>query len=163
MRMLIVRISLGVAMVLLAVQWPAPVLVGIWALVIWLVPRAYRDYREARRLRALACPAVERVKELEADLALIRETNMALVTELSQLQEHAAFATEPNGRTAGHPLFRKVGLDQDAPKWVIETVRREYRKRLHPDTKPPRQKAEAERRFKQAEEVFGEIWRLRGF
>jgi DnaJ-class molecular chaperone len=65
--------------------------------------------------------------------------------------------------TRGHPVFRRVGLDQDCPRWVAEFVRREFRRRLHPDTKAPTQKAEAERRFKQAEEVFSEIWRLRGF
>jgi hypothetical protein len=163
MAMLLVRIGLGIGMVLLAMQWPAPVLLGVWALLIWLLPRAYRDYSEVRRLRALASPAVERAKELEVDLALIHETNMALVAEIAQLQEHAASASTQSGKSPGHPLFRKAGLDQDAPKWVIEVVRREYRKRLHPDGKPPRQKAEAERRFKEAEAVFEEIWRVRGF
>jgi hypothetical protein len=163
MAMLLVRISLGVGVVLLVMQWPAPVLLGVWVLMIWLVPRAYRDHREVRRLRAFAGPAVERVQELEADLALIRETNMALVEEIEQLQEHSASAGTQSGKAPGHPLFRKVGLDQDAPKWVIETVRREYRRRLHPDGRPVEQKAEAERRFKEAEEVFGEIWRVRGF
>jgi hypothetical protein len=60
-------------------------------------------------------------------------------------------------------LFRKVGLDQDCPQWVAEVVRREYRRRLHPDTKPAGQKVEAERRFKEMEAVFDEIWRVRGF
>jgi hypothetical protein len=56
-----------------------------------------------------------------------------------------------------------VGLDESCPKWVAEAVRREYRRRLHPDTKQLNQKSEAERRFKEAEGVFDEIWRLRGF
>jgi uncharacterized small protein (DUF1192 family) len=163
MAMLLVRIGLGVGVVLLAEQWPAPVLLSIWAMIIWLVPRAYRDYREVRRLRALANPAAERVKELETDLILIRETNVALLAEIEQLQAHAASTNAPNSRAAGHPLFRRVGLDQDAPKWVIEAVRKEYRKRLHPDAKPPGQKVEAERRFKEMEAVFAEIWTMRGF
>jgi uncharacterized Zn finger protein (UPF0148 family) len=111
----------------------------------------------------MAGPAVERVNELEADLALIRGANMALVAEIAQLQEHAAFVTAPHCKTAGHPLFRKVGLDQGCPKWVAEVVRREYRKRLHPDGKPLEQKVEAEQRFKEAEAVFGQIWKVRGF
>jgi hypothetical protein len=163
MRMLLVRISLGVGVVLLTMQWPAPVLLGVWGLVIWLVPRAYRDYREVRELRGLVGPAVQRVKELETDLVLIRETNVALLAEIEQLQAHAASANASNTKVTRHPLYRKVGLDQDAPKWVVETVRREYRKRLHSDGRPPHQKAEAERRFKQAEAVFEEIWRVRGF
>jgi hypothetical protein len=63
----------------------------------------------------------------------------------------------------GHPLFRRVGLDADCPRWVAETVRRAYRAKLHPDAHPPSRKAEAERRFKQAEQVFDEVWRRRGF
>jgi hypothetical protein len=35
--------------------------------------------------------------------------------------------------------------------------------RLHADVQPQDRKAEAERRFKEAEQVFDEIWRLRGF
>ncbi len=42
-------------------------------------------------------------------------------------------------------------------------MRREYRKRLHPDGKPLHQKTEAEQRFKEAEGVFDAIWRERGF
>ncbi len=61
-----------------------------------------------------------------------------------------------------NPLFRRVGVDQDAPEWVVVAVRRAYCKRLHPDAHPEGQKAEAERRFKQAEQVFEEIWRVRG-
>ena len=63
----------------------------------------------------------------------------------------------------GHPVFRRVGLDADCPRWVAETVRRAYRAKLHPDAHPASRKAEAERRFKQAEQVFDEVWRLRGF
>jgi hypothetical protein len=74
-------------------------------------------------------------------------------------QRGASERTEPHG----HPTFRRVGLDQDCPRWLAEAARREYRKRLHPDTKPVSQKAEAERRFKQAEQTFAEIWHLRGF
>jgi hypothetical protein len=60
-------------------------------------------------------------------------------------------------------LYRRVGLDQDCPRWVAEVVRHEYRRQLHPDGRPVEQKAEAERRFVRAEEVFAEIWRVRGF
>jgi hypothetical protein len=60
-------------------------------------------------------------------------------------------------------LYRRVGLDQDCPRWVAEVVRHEYRRQLHPDGKPAGQKVEAERRFKEMEAVFGEIWKLRGF
>jgi hypothetical protein len=74
------------------------------------------------------------------------------------------FRKKPD-ETAGtpNPIFRRVGLDPSAPRFAIEAARKAYRKSLHPDLQPPARKAEAERRFKEAEAVFDEIWRLRGF
>ena len=176
----IVFIVAGVALVL----WPVPFLLVAFVLVIWLVPRAYRDNCELARLQeaeqmalARAVGAEERVKraqrrkpaqrrsgasariaELEAALGVAQGAIAALEHEL----EEARSSVNSAGRL-GHALFRRVGLDETCPKWIAQTVRREYRRRLHPDTKPPHQKSEAERRFKEAEGVFGEIWRLRGF
>jgi hypothetical protein len=161
--MLFARIGLGIGMVLLAVQWPAPVLLGVWVLIIWLVPRAYRNYREVRELRGLVGPAVERINRLQADLTTACLYSSALEQQITELEAQVSSSIPASDRKTGHPLFRKVGLDQDCPKWVAQVVRRECRRRLHPDGKPPNQKAEAERRFKAAEEVFAEIWTLRGF
>ncbi len=158
MAVLLIRISLGVGVVLLAVQWPAPVLIGVWVLVIWLVPRAYCDQQQIARLRRANPVESLLVAELRSELR-IAHAHIEFLQE--QLEEVSQAPSSPS--TSGHPLYRRVGLDQDAPKWVVETVRREYRMRLHPDGKPAGQKAEAERRFKQAEEVFGEIWTMRGF
>jgi DnaJ-class molecular chaperone len=65
--------------------------------------------------------------------------------------------------TPGTPntIFRRVGLDPSAPRFAIEAARKAYRKSLHPDLQPPARKAEAERRFKEAEAAFDEIWRIR--
>jgi hypothetical protein len=97
------------------------------------------------------------MSELEVDLARARHR--------ISLFEKDRFNAEPSehNHDGDHAIFRRVGLDQNCPRWVAETVRREYRRRLHPDTKPLGQKAEAERRFKEVEVVFDEIWRLRGF
>jgi hypothetical protein len=104
-----------------------------------------------------------RIDTLEAELASAVDLNACLQNQVGELRDRVASRQSSEFKVAdGYPLYRRVGLDQDAPKWVIEAVRREYRKRLHPDTKPQAQKAEAERRFKQMEEVFGEIWRVRG-
>jgi hypothetical protein len=67
--------------------------------------------------------------------------------------------------TAGNPnpVFRRVGLDPSAPRFAVEAVRKAYRKNLHPDLQPVERKEEAERRFKESEQVFDEIWKLRGF
>ena len=62
-----------------------------------------------------------------------------------------------------NPLFRRVGLDEGAPEWLVVAVRRAYRKRLHPDAHPEGRKMEAQRRFKEAEQVFADIWRVKGF
>jgi hypothetical protein len=123
----------------------------LWALVIWLVPRGCQDRAEALQLR----DEVLRLREIaQTSAAVIARLNHDL--EVARSQSAAA-----SGR--GHPLFRRVGLDADCPRWVAETVRRAYRAKLHPDAHPPSRKAEAERRFKQAEQVFDEVWRLRGF
>jgi DnaJ-class molecular chaperone len=45
---------------------------------------------------------------------------------------------------------------------VIKAVRTAYRKTFHPDTRPEQQRAGAERRFKEAEAVFEEIYWARG-
>jgi DnaJ-class molecular chaperone len=59
-------------------------------------------------------------------------------------------------------VYRRVGLHQDAPEWVVIAVRRAYRSRLHPDRHPARLKLDAERRFKEAEAVFDLIYSQRG-
>ena len=66
-------------------------------------------------------------------------------------------------RTRSKSVFRRVGLDPDCPQFVAEQVRKAYMVRLHPDRQPVGLKAESEWRFKEAEQVFSEIWRLRGF
>jgi DnaJ-class molecular chaperone len=45
---------------------------------------------------------------------------------------------------------------------VVAAVRRAYRAKLHPDAHPASRKAEAERRFKEAEGIFDQIAKLRG-
>ena len=61
----------------------------------------------------------------------------------------------------GHAVYRRVGLDEGCPDFVLRAVRTAYRKQLHPDTRPAHEKAEAERRFKDAEAVFETIYALR--
>ncbi len=158
MRLILVRLGLFAGSVVVLAHWPVAFFVAIWALAIWLVPRAYRDRREIVRLPGGDPVESPLVAELRSELR-IAHAHIEFLQE--RLEEASQAPSSPS--TSGDPLYRRVGLDQDAPKWVIETVRREYRRRLHPDGRPVEQKAEAERRFKEAEEVFGEIWRVRGF
>jgi hypothetical protein len=53
-------------------------------------------------------------------------------------------------------------LDEKCPLFILDTAKKAYRKKLHPDIHPPERKAQAERRFKEAEAVFAEIERQRG-
>jgi hypothetical protein len=58
--------------------------------------------------------------------------------------------------------FRKVGLHEDCPDFVLKAVRKIYRKELHPDPKPSHLKSKAEKGFKDAEAVFDRLYALRG-
>jgi hypothetical protein len=68
-----------------------------------------------------------------------------------------------SGRSDAQSPYRRVGLAEDCPDFVLKAVQKAYRVNLHPDLQPAAQKAEAEKRFKQAEAAFDQIRRLRGF
>jgi len=106
---------------------------------------------------------LQQIEQLEADLMearrqadTLRDVNERLERDLKNARA-AATHERPN------PLFRRVGLDEKAPEWLVVAARRAYRSRLHPDRHPENRKQEAEARFKLVEEVFAEIWRIRGF
>jgi hypothetical protein len=105
---------------------------------------------------------VSRIEKLEAELRTARSEVEALTARNTRLEGDLYTARSAVSQDRTNPLFRRVGLDQDAPEWVVVAVRRAYRKRLHPDGQPAGAKVEAERRFKQVEGVFEEIWNVRG-
>jgi hypothetical protein len=106
---------------------------------------------------------LRQIEQLETDLKEARREANALraVKERLERDLQSAKAAENGNRT--NPLFRRVGLDESVPEWIAVAARRAYRSRLHPDVHPTHRKAEAERRFKLVEEIFAEIWRIRGF
>jgi hypothetical protein len=106
---------------------------------------------ELIRLRAEKAAADRRAADLEVVLLQARNT-------IRLLQQQVATATARDG----HSIFRRVGLDESCPDFVLKAVRTAYRKQLHPDARPAHEKAEAERRFKEAEAVFDTIYVLRG-
>jgi hypothetical protein len=106
---------------------------------------------------------LRQIEQLEADLEETRREADTLRAANELLERDLKNAKAAETRDRPNPLFRRVGLDENAPEWVVVAVRRAYRKRLHPDTQPQGRKAEAERRFKEAEGVFDGIWKLRGF
>jgi chromosome segregation ATPase len=94
--------------------------------------------------------AVRNASALERDLLQARRTIQHLQQEL-----------DAGWQRSGSSIFRRVGLDEKCPDFVMKAARKAYRVELHPDRRPDSQKAEAENRFKEAEAVFDEIYRLR--
>jgi hypothetical protein len=103
------------------------------------------------------------IEQLETDLREARQEANALRAAKARLERDLQTARASQTSYRPNPIFRRVGLDEGAPEWLAVAVRRAYRKRLHPDAHPEGRKTEAERRFKEAEQVFDEIWKLRGF
>ncbi len=106
---------------------------------------------------------IRQIEQLEFDLKKVRQEATALRAAKERLEHDLKNAKAAEMRNRPNPLFRRVGLDESAPEWVVLAVRRAYRKRLHPDAHPEGRKTEAERRFKEAEQVFADIWKSKGF
>lgn len=97
------------------------------------------------------------VAALEAMVTEAETQVAALRVEVEQLRaSHPASEHDPKAA-----LYRRVGLNENAPPWLVAAARRAYRAALHPDRHPAHRKLEAERRFKLAENVFDEIASLR--
>ena len=106
---------------------------------------------------------LDQIEQLETDLKEARREANALRAAKERLERDLQSARAAQTHNRPNPLFRRVGLDESAPEWLAVAARRAYRKRLHPDAHPEGRKPEAERRFKEAEQVFDEIWRVKGF
>lgn len=83
-----------------------------------------------------------------------------LAEERTRLRTH--IAAQSGSSEQPNSLYRRVGLDEGCPSFVIKAVQSAWRKNLHPDRYPEHQRREAERQFKKAEAIFEEIKRLRG-
>ena len=113
--------------------------------------------------------AARRILETKLDeacqrVAALEQHRASLEAELGEAHQRiATLERQVSVRAEGcAPLFCSVGLDENCPDFVIKAVRTAYRKMFHPDTRPEHQRAEAERRFKEAEAVFEEIYWTRG-
>ncbi len=125
--------------------------------------RVEEHHTEADAIQILlgAMTALRQERDRAIDLVNLlaqerRELRLHMLAQSSVAQQTRP-VYEPN------PLYRKVGLDEKCPLFILHAAKRAYRKKLHPDAHPPERKAEAERRFKEAEAVFEEIERQRGF
>jgi hypothetical protein len=182
----VLRILLIVGSVISVVHWPAASELVLWVSFVWFVPRLHGIRLELLRARGESETVRAHVSALEASLE--REKDHAFQCEvaieiLHGLDDHKAAelkrvtealrkaesklrkrgrAPDPS-ETGDNSIFHRVGLDPDAPRFVVEAAQRAYRIALHPDWQPPERKIEAERHFKEAEQAFSEVWRLRGF
>jgi hypothetical protein len=151
------RVGIILGSILMMSKWPLISGVVLWASFVWAVPLLASGRREVSRLRSTCQSAKATCQTLEIALTLAQRQIARLQQELQEAKQLQR--TESKGRS----VFRRVGLDPSAPRFAIEAVRKAYRRKLHPDLQPGSRKAEAEKRFKEAEAVFDEIWRLRDF
>jgi len=109
-----------------------------------------------------------RVAALERELELSRRGYELIERRLASLIYERDCLEKLLAQRAAKPeteqLYGRVGLTPKCPNFVVEAVRREYLRRLHPDSlgrAPDELKKAAEERFKQAFEVFDKIAALR--
>jgi len=102
--------------------------------------------------------------EARQRIEVLEQHRASLAAELGEARQRiTTLEKQANVRLeGGAPLLRSVGLDESCPDFMIKAARTAYRKTFHPDARPEHQKAEAERRFKEAEAVFEEIYWTRG-
>jgi hypothetical protein len=118
---------------------------------------------EKRRIRVLErfeMKAAVYEKALVSTKKKKHELENALVQAREKIQKLESGLGGAVNRPSGE--FRKVGLHEDCPDFVLKAVRKLYRKELHPDLKPDHLKFKAEKGFKDAEAVFDRLYALRG-
>jgi hypothetical protein len=106
---------------------------------------AHRSASDSANATQAALRAAEkRVREIERDLIAVRE------------------AAERFSKAEIDPAYHAVGLHEGAPTWLIESARKAYRLRLHPDRHPAAHKAAAHEKFVMADAKFAQIYARRG-
>lgn len=149
------RIVIILGSLLMIAKWPVLSGVIVWISVVWAIPLVLSDRREALRLRSQCQSTEAEVESLRRALTVMQSQNADLEQQLWEAKDRQ------RRRGRGHPVFRRVGLDENAPDFVVQAVHKAYRKALHPDGKPNRHRVEADRRFREMEQVFSEVRRLR--
>ena len=147
LRPLLVVVSLA-----LATYLPSIAIILMWVAVVRYLPMALYE-RQGRHWARTAWRRTEQhANALSEALTRSLERSAELEQELERLK-----ANQRSSRSAqGDPLYRKVGLHEAAPDWLIVAARRAYRGRLHPD-RHPQHRAQAHDRYLRAEAVFDAI------
>jgi hypothetical protein len=116
-----------------------------------------RDHHTADDMVRIFFAALHQMKE-ERDAAL--SVISTLVLERARTKAHITAQSSPASQS--ELLYQSVGLHHRCPDFVVKAVQTSYRKSLHPDLHPSAERAGAERRFKDMEQIFNKIWQLRG-
>jgi hypothetical protein len=127
-----------------------------WALALRYVPLAIERESELQRERVARREARAAADAAEAAVRQARMTIMGLRRDQARAAEAGAQDGHPTD-----PLHHAVGLHPRSPDWLVVAARKAYRSRLHPD-RHPRNRQQAERQFVRAEQVFEQIYALRG-
>ncbi|WP_336489994.1 hypothetical protein [Methylobacterium nigriterrae] len=154
----VLRAALFAAMIALACLNPTIFAILMWAAVLRYVPMALRSGAEEDLLRDAHRFAAEAASRAQADLKVARERIKRLERDLAVARQ----AAERGGSAKIDPIFYAVGLHEGAPDFLIESARRAYRLRLHPDRHPAAHKMKAHEQFVAAEAKFEVIYARRG-
>ena len=146
--------------VMLLVAWLCPTIgvVLLWLAVIRYVPTALA--RGAQE-RFLVTAHISAAKSRDAALTALKAAQERIEALERDLVAMSRRLTPHPGATID-PDYHAVGLHDGAPMWLIETARRAYRLRLHPDRHPVSRKQAAHERFVSAEAKFAAIYKRRG-
>lgn len=90
------------------------------------------------------------IEVLRAKLRESRAMEERLASDMRELKKR-----EPIGPESAKA---RVGLSEDAPRFVVRAAHTAYRKMFHPDRFPDEEKAAAEAKFKEFEAIFAEIY-----
>ena len=150
------RLAVFVAAMTLMYACPALFVVVLTATLIYLLPSYVAILTELRLRQGEAQTHDEAMSRIQYGL----DTALARIEELDgDLADARARLT--NTRGSGDPLYRRVGLSDGCPDFVVAAARKAYRLKLHPDRVPERLKIAAHARFVAAEAAFDEIERRR--
>ncbi|MER2268525.1 hypothetical protein [Methylobacterium oxalidis] len=136
---------------------PLAYLLFIIALLVWLVPVQLASRMNWAAGRTNERDAADADEALACELKAARKRITCLEGELAEARRRLAARPE-----ADDPLYRRVGLNEGCPDFVVVSARRAFRAALHPDRHPEARKPAAQARFVAAEEAFTAIYKRRG-
>ena len=128
----LLRTLTGVILVALAYLSPAVCFLVLAAAVVRYAPQALTRHSGAHSSDEERQRALEAARLARAALQAAGDRIHALERDLARARQTASSA----GNAKIDPTYHAVGLHPGAPDWLIESARRAYRLRLHPDRHP---------------------------